>query len=157
PLRQELPALLPRLPALCARLQLRSRPQYRSLGGAVEALGVEHGSLVVVAQQDHLAAHDGVDALARVGAVADHRAEAVDVGDGVLVYVSQDGLERFVVTMDVADDGLHAWLSLVVAARQALPRLGREGGVMGRKLRCATIWEVYPPARNDVKGSSANA
>ena len=52
----------------------------RSAGG-VEAFGVEHGPLVVVAQQDDLAVHDQVDALARVGAVADDVAEAVDLVD----------------------------------------------------------------------------
>src|SRR5262249_59201412 len=123
PSRQEPPPVRPRLPALRRRLQLRARPEDRPLSGAVEPLGVEHGALVVVAKQDHLAAHDGVDALARVGAVADHVAQAVDLRDGVLVYVSQYGLERFVVTVDVADDGLHAWLSPVAAARQAVARL----------------------------------
>ena len=78
----------------------------RSAGG-VEAVGVEHGALVVVAQQHHLALHDEVDALAGVGAVADHVPEAIGFRDGVFLDVLEDRLEGLKVTVDVADDGLH--------------------------------------------------
>src|SRR5205823_3854396 len=73
-----------------------------------EAVRVEHRPLIVVAQEDHLALHDQVDALARVGAVADDVAEAVDLGDVVLRDVGQDGLECFEVAVDVADERFHA-------------------------------------------------
>src|SRR5262249_18458810 len=55
--------------------------------------------------------HHQVDTFARVGSVADDVAEAIDLGDVVFVNVPQDGLEGFQVTVYIADDGLHAWLS----------------------------------------------
>src|SRR5262249_5228906 len=122
PLRQELPALLPGLPALGGGLELSTGPEDGPLGGAVEPLGVEHGPLVVVAQQDHLALHHQVDALQGVGAVADHVPKAVDVANVVPVDVSQDRLEGLEVAMNVTDYRLHAWLSRVVAPRQGSPR-----------------------------------
>src|SRR5262245_36022577 len=111
-LGQELPAFFAGLAALGGRLELGSCPEDGSFRGAVEAFGVEQRSLIVVAQQDHLAAHHLVDALARVGAVAHDIPQAIDLGDRVLVDVTQHGLECFEITVDVADDGLHAWLSL---------------------------------------------
>ena len=110
PLGQELPALLADRAGLGRVLQLVARPEDGPLGGRVEPVGVEHGPLVVVAEQDELAVHDQVDALARVRAVADDVAQAVDLLDRLLrLDVVQDGLEGFQVAVDVADDGLHAW------------------------------------------------
>jgi hypothetical protein len=107
PLGEELPAPLAVLPALGRRLELVAGPEDGTLGGGVEAVGVEHGALVVVAQQHHLALHDEIDALAGVGAVADHVAETVNLRDVVAVDVFEDRLEGLKVTVDVADNGLH--------------------------------------------------
>src|SRR5262249_44670725 len=106
---EELPASFAGLAALTAGLELGAGPEHGPLGGGLEALGVEHGPLVVVAQEDHLALHDQVHALARVGAVADDVPQAVDLSDIVLVDVLEDGLQGLEVAVDVADDGLHAW------------------------------------------------
>ena len=108
PLGEELPSLLAGLLALGGRLELAARPEDGLLGGAVEALRVEHGPLVVVPEDDHLALHHPVDALAGVRPVADHIAEAVDFGDVLLVDIPEDRLQRFEITVDVADDRLHA-------------------------------------------------
>src|SRR5262249_49016948 len=43
--------------------------------------------------------------------VADHVAEAIDIGDILLFDVFEDSLQRLKVAMNVADDCLHAWLS----------------------------------------------
>ena len=74
--------------------ELLARPEDGALGGRVEAVGVEHRPLVVIAEQDDLALHHQIDALARIGAVADDVAEAVDLGDVVFFDVLEDGLQR---------------------------------------------------------------
>src|SRR5207237_64974 len=130
PLGEEVPAPLAHRAVLAGHFELRPRPEDGALGGPVEPLGVEHGALVVVAQQDHLALHHQVDALARVRAVADDVPEAEDLRDVVLVDVLQDRLEGLVVAVDVADDGLHTWLSggLGAAPRPARSPPRGEGG-----------------------------
>ena len=47
--------------------------------------------------------HHQVDALARIGPVADDVAQAIDLGDALLPDIRQHGLERFEVAVDVAD------------------------------------------------------
>jgi hypothetical protein len=61
----------------------------------------------VIAEQHHLALHGQVDALARVGAVTDDVAEAVNLGNMVSGNVREDGLERFQIAVNVADYGFH--------------------------------------------------
>ena len=95
--------------AVVGGFELIARPEDGALGRLVEAIGIEHGALVVVAEQDHFAGHDPIDAFARIGTVTDDVAEAVDLGDVELRDVCEDGLESFQVTVNVADDGLHAW------------------------------------------------
>src|SRR5262249_41958325 len=88
------------------------------LGGRIEAFRIEHRALIVIAEQHDLAMlHDQVDALARVGAVADHVAQTVNVLYALIFNVLQDCLQRLQVTVDVADNGFHAgfldsWLPL---------------------------------------------
>src|SRR5262249_59564513 len=103
---------------------------------------VEDGPLVVVAQKGELAVHRQVQALARVGAVADHVAEAVDGFHVVLDDVVEHRLQRFEVAVDVAEDGLHRKRVLAGAGAQgslakyttagaAKERGEREGGDKG--------------------------
>ncbi len=73
--------------------QLLARPEDGALGRRVESFRIEHGPLVVVAEQDHLALHHQIDALARIGAVADDVAETVDLGDRLLLDVLEDRLQ----------------------------------------------------------------
>ena len=79
-----------------------------ALGRGVEPFGVEHGALVMVAEQHDLALHDQIDAFARVRAIADNVAEAINLADVVRLDVGQDRLQRFQVAMDIADNRLHA-------------------------------------------------
>lgn len=81
----------------------RAGPEDGSFCGGVEANGVEECSLVVVAEQAHLQVHDEVDAFGRIGAIADDVSEAVDIGDALAADIGEDGLERFEVSVDVAD------------------------------------------------------
>ena len=46
-----------------------------------------------------------IDALARIGTVADDVAQAVDLLDAAGLRIGQHGLERFEVAVDVADNG----------------------------------------------------
>ncbi len=104
-LAQELPAALVVRPVVRV-LELLAGPEDRSLGADVEPVGVEHRSLVVVAQQGHLAVfHHQVDALARVRAVADDVAQAIDLGDPLGLDVGQDDFEGFEVPVNIADQG----------------------------------------------------
>ena len=75
---------------------------------AFEAIGIEHGPLIVVAHQHEWKARHEVDALAWIGAVADHVAEAINLRNVTRLNVGQDSLQGFQVTVDVADDRLHA-------------------------------------------------
>ena len=120
PLGEELPALLADRARLGRRFELGPRPEDGPLGRLVEPVGVEHRPLVVVAQQDELAVHHQVDALARVRAVADDVAEAVDLADALGFDVRQHGLEGFQVAVDVADDRLHAGILTDNSARRRM-------------------------------------
>src|SRR5262249_17183157 len=107
---EELPAAFADLPGLRGLLELIAGPHDGPLGRGVESVRVEQGPLVVVAEEDQLAVHHQVDALAGVRAVADDVPEAVNAFIRVLLgNVVQDGLECFQVAVDIADDGLHAW------------------------------------------------
>ena len=86
-------------------LELLAGPEDRPLGAGVEALGVEHGALVVVAQEaDAQFLDHQVEALARVGPVADDVAQAEDFVDALAGDVGKHCLECFQVAVDVADD-----------------------------------------------------
>ena len=119
PIGEELPAAFARGLVLRSAFELFARPENRPLRRRVKSLGVEHGALVVIAQQHHLALHDEIDALARIGAIADHVSETIDLGYRVLFDVFEDRLKSLKVAMDIADDCLHTWPS-------------RGGGVWGR-------------------------
>ena len=106
PVGQELPAFFLGLALFAGRFQLATRPKDGSLRWRIEPVGIEHRALIVVAEQDNLALHHQVDALARVRAVADDVAQAIDVGNIVALYVLQDGLKRLEVAVDVAYQGL---------------------------------------------------
>ena len=64
-----------------------------ALGGRIEAVGVEHRTLIVVAQQDNATLHDQINAFAGIGSIADDIAQAVDFLDLVLFRVLEDRLE----------------------------------------------------------------
>ncbi len=66
----------------------------------------------MVAQQADLALHDQVDALARIRPIADDVAKTIDLVDPLPADIRQDGLERFEVAMDIADEcSLHIELT----------------------------------------------
>ncbi len=87
--------------------QLGPRPEDGPLGLGIEAVRIEHGSLIVIAEQDDLAFHGQIDAFARIGPVADDVAEAINLGDILRCNVLEHRLEGLEVAVDVADE----WLS----------------------------------------------
>src|SRR5439155_15819594 len=105
PFRQEVPAPFAELAVLAGKLELGARPENRPLGWRIEPLGVEHGPLVMIAEEDNLALHHLIHALAWIRSVADHIPEAVDLLDGVLGNIIQNRLQGFEIAVDIADDG----------------------------------------------------
>ena len=105
---QKLPAAF----AVLAGFELLASPEDCAFGPGVKAFGIEQRPLVVIAEDDKIAVHDPVDALARVGAVADDVAQAIDLFDALRLNVREDGIECFQISVNVADDGsqlrLHA-------------------------------------------------
>ena len=100
---QELPAALV-VVAIGGRFELLSRPENGALGADVEPVGVEHRPLVVVAQQGHLAGlHHPIDALARIGTVADDVAQAKNLGDPLRLDVVEHHFQGFEVPMNITD------------------------------------------------------
>ena len=95
-------------------LELLAGPIDGPQGDRVEAVGIEQRRLVVVAQDGHLGLGDHlVQALARIGPVADNIAQAIDLADALGADVVEHDPERFQIGMDVADQGtLHAATSL---------------------------------------------
>ena len=95
-------------------LQLVAGPIDGPQGDRVEAVGIEQRRLVVVAEDRHLALGDHlVQALARIGPVADNVAQAVDLADALRADVVEHDPERFQIGVNVADQGtLHAATSL---------------------------------------------
>jgi hypothetical protein len=61
----------------------------------------------VVAQQDDFARAHHVDAFARIRSIADDVAQAIGVGDVVLLDIREHGLERFEIAVDIADQRFH--------------------------------------------------
>jgi hypothetical protein len=61
----------------------------------------------VIAQEDHLALHDQIEALAGIWTISDHVPQAINFLNPMLGDVCQDGLESLKVTMDIANDRLH--------------------------------------------------
>ncbi len=117
---QEVPPPHPVCMLADGRFELFAGPEDGPFGSGIEALGIEQGSLVVVAQDADVAAHDQVDALAGVGAIADDIAQAIDLGDPLLIDVGQNRLESLEVAVDIADDGsLHAGLVFRNLARSS--------------------------------------
>ena len=111
PFGEKLPAPFAGWRDLAGVFELIAGPEDGTLGRWIEAIRIEHGALIVIAEQDDLALHHEIDALARVGAVADHVAEAVDFGNSLFFNILEDGLQRLKVAVDIANDRLHAWLS----------------------------------------------
>ena len=116
-------------------LQLVAGPEDRPLGPGVETLGIEQRALIVIAQQADVAAHHQIDALARIRAVADDVAQAIHLGDALLLDIRQNRLEGFEVAVDIADQcALHAGLDSRQKALQ--PRSApRQGTAKGEKTR----------------------
>ena len=74
----------------------------------IEPIRIEHGALVVIAQQHELGIHDKVDALARIRTVTDDVAQAINLSNSQRFNIRQHGLESLQITVDVANDRLHA-------------------------------------------------
>jgi hypothetical protein len=90
--------------------ELLPRPADRLLRPDIESVRVEERPLVVVAE-DHEAAAIANDrgALARIGAVADDIAEAIDGVHPLPVDILEHRAERLEIAVNVADDGpLHS-------------------------------------------------
>ena len=81
-----------------------SRPEDGSFGPGVETFRIEQCSLVVIPEQADAALHDQVDTLARVRSVAHHIAQTENVGDLLLLDIRQHGLERFQISVNIADN-----------------------------------------------------
>src|SRR5262249_35650004 len=125
PLGEELPAAFADLLGFAGGFQLIARPKNGTLGWWIEAVGIEHGALIVITEQDDLAFHDQIDTFARIRAVADHVTEAVNLADILFFNVFEDCLKRLKVAVNVADNRLHAWLprfGLQRRARRSAPR-----------------------------------
>ena len=69
----------------------------------VEPLGIENRPLVVVPQQANRAIHDFIDHFARIGAVADQIAQAVDFGNALISNVGQDRFQALDVAVNIAN------------------------------------------------------
>ncbi len=100
-------------------------------------------ALIVVAEQDDLALHHQIDALARVRPVADDIAQTVDFADGLFLDVLEDRLQGLQVTVNVADDRLHAWLSQGRSACAKAVSAHSPWLVRGRMIRKNGYFQVY--------------
>ena len=85
--------------------ELVAGPEDGPLGPARKAFRVVQRPLIVVAQDRQVEAHHPVDALPRVGAVADDIAQAIDAIHALAGDVGQDGFQGLQVGVNVADDG----------------------------------------------------
>jgi tRNA threonylcarbamoyladenosine biosynthesis protein TsaB len=87
-------------------LQLHPRPANRPFGPCIEPVRIEEGSLIVIAEEHHLAAvANELRALTGVGTVSDDVAKAVDFVDSLPLDILEHSLESLEVAVDVADDG----------------------------------------------------
>ena len=108
-LAQKVPAAGVVLRIALGAFQLLPGPKNGAFGSGIEPFGIEQRTLVVIAQEAHLALHGQIDALARIGTVADNIAQAEDLGDPLGTNVGQHSLKCFEVAVNVADEGsLHA-------------------------------------------------
>ena len=83
-----------------------ARPIDRLQRHRIETVRVKQGRLIVVAQnRDLTRIHDPVQALARIGTVADDVAQAVDLRHALLANVLQDHLQGFDVRVNITDEG----------------------------------------------------
>src|SRR5436190_17568148 len=90
PLGQEFPACLSLEAIFSWGLELVARPENSALRRGVEAVRIEHGALVVVAEQNHLALHHQVDALARIRSIPDNITQAINLRDVVFFDIRED-------------------------------------------------------------------
>ena len=79
--RQELPALRRIVVAASLGLPAETASRRWPVRPGIEPFRIKHGALIVIAEQDHLAFHDQIDAFARIGSVADDIAQAINFGD----------------------------------------------------------------------------
>ena len=117
-----IPPLVDPAPIAAGAFELLAGPEDRPLGAAVETLGIEHGALVVIAQEAELATVDHqIEALAGVRAVAHHVAQTEDLFDLLIADVRKHGPQGFEVAVDVADDrALHRRVDPMVEGCRAL-------------------------------------
>jgi hypothetical protein len=97
-------------PAICLRatptFQLLSRPENRSFGTGIETHGVEQCPLIVISQQREFAlGHHSIDTFTRVRPVAHNVAQTVNLGNSLAGNVRKDCLQRFQISVDVAENG----------------------------------------------------
>src|SRR5262249_3513530 len=106
-LGQELPAPLLLLVVAVDKFELLPRPEDGTFSGRVEALGVEHRALVMVAEQPRLAIHHEIYTLARVGPITHDITQAIYLLDALRLDVGKDCLECFEVAVNITDYRLH--------------------------------------------------
>ena len=86
----------------------------------------------MISQDAYLGLHDQIDALARIGAIADNVTQTEDLCDLLGLNISQDSLEPFEVTMNVTDYGsLHE----TAPSRRSDRYLQRAQGSISPRLR----------------------
>src|SRR6185437_10280745 len=91
-LGQKLPAPLAQLPGFGGGFELIAGPENGALRRRIESIRIEHSSLIVIAEQDDLAPHHEIHALARVRPIADNISQAVDIGDRLFFNILEDRL-----------------------------------------------------------------
>ena len=94
------------------------RPENCTLCAGVEPFGIEQGTLVVIAQQASGTFHGPVNALARVGAVADNIAQTVDFLNPLPTNVGQRRLKPFEVSVNIANDGSQRKIAPQIRVKQ---------------------------------------
>ena len=148
-----IPSAFPGQGGIAGQFQLGPRPHDGLFRSMVEPIRVKQCALIVIAEQYHLALHDQINALARVGSVTDHISQTIDLVDLLFLDIFQHRLKGFKVAVNIADNGLHA---------TALPGLAKPNktgsplspawttGVLGAQ---NIIQSVYAVFRKTVKRS----
>jgi hypothetical protein len=84
--------------------QLLPSPIDGTEGNRVESVRIEERRLVVIAKDRHLRADNYlIQALARIGPIADNISQAVDFTNALRANIVENNAQRFHIGMDVAD------------------------------------------------------
>lgn len=102
---EEIPAAVYGLTIATSVFELVAGPEDGPFGTGIEPFGIKQSALVVVTQQaDARFLDDEVEALTRVGAVADDISQTEDFGCALVADIGQHCLERFQVAVNITDD-----------------------------------------------------